>query len=254
MRTLLVERMSWRDIQEAIAAGYDTILQMVGSVEQHGPHLPVGTDTVLGYAWGEAIAHRLGNTLVAPVIRPGFSPHHEGFPGTMSLDEATLAAIIGQSCRSWAMSGFKKIVLLCSHGGNWPTVHKYLRRFQAQADPTAQVLTLAPEVVQDIEKRIYAFLEQKGIAPGRAGIHAGLRETAYMMWIAGELVNTDAIEPGFIHAEAIRQLESCGSVRALSTNGILGDPRGADPELGRELNELTVRLHVEALLKELKKQ
>ncbi len=192
-------------IQRAVDCGYNTVLQMVGSVEQHGPHLPTGTDTILGYAWGEAIARRVGRTLVAPVIRPGLSTHHEGFPGTVSIDEPTLAALVGQSCRSWALSGFARIVLLCSHGGNWPVIYRHLSRFQTQAAPTTRVLTLDPEVVDEIEQRIYAFLAQSGITAGCAGIHAGLRETAYMMWIAGELVDGDAVECGYVHSDMVRR-------------------------------------------------
>jgi creatinine amidohydrolase len=253
MEEILLERMSWRAIAQRIATGWNRVLVMVGSIEQHGPHLPVGTDTILGYAWGEAIARKLGRMLVAPVIRPGLSFHHKGFAGTITLDEALLLTLLEQTCASLADSGFQYIFLLCSHGGNWPVVHQGLARLRMAA-PTARVLTLPPEVVEYIEEQIYAFLSSRGISRAVAGIHAGLRETAYMMWLAGNLVDRDAITCGLVDEAVLAQLRKGLKLSELTPTGVLGDPRGATQELGKELNELTVSLYVEAIRRELARE
>lgn len=85
MDTLLLENMTWKEIDVAKKNGFDSVIIFAASVEQHGPALPEITDTVLGYAEAVDLAKRLGNTLVAPVIRPGLSKHHLGFPGSLTL-------------------------------------------------------------------------------------------------------------------------------------------------------------------------
>ena len=79
--TLLLEEMTWPAVEAAIAGGKTTVVFACGAVEQHGPHLPLGTDTYLGTAIAERAARLAGNTLVAPTLRPGLSEHHMGFPG-----------------------------------------------------------------------------------------------------------------------------------------------------------------------------
>ena len=68
--TVLIEEMTWREIKQAMDAGKDTVILVAAAIEQHGPHLPTATDTIIGYAVAKAVAKKLGNALVAPVIRP----------------------------------------------------------------------------------------------------------------------------------------------------------------------------------------
>ena len=67
MDKIALEHMTWLEVQEALDEGVDTVVVVVASTEQHGPHLPLGTDTLWGKALGEQVAHRLGNALLAPV-------------------------------------------------------------------------------------------------------------------------------------------------------------------------------------------
>src|SRR5689334_17523468 len=89
-----LERMTWPEIGEAIANGNTTAIIVAGSSEQHGPHLPEGTDSMIGEGLAVRLAHKLGNALVAPVIRPGCSDHHLAFPGTVSISEDLLIKTI----------------------------------------------------------------------------------------------------------------------------------------------------------------
>jgi len=242
-----LEEMTWQELQEAIADGADTALLVLGSIEQHGPHLPLGTDTILGYAWGEAIAERLGSTIVVPVVRPGVSRHHLGFPGTLTLEESTFQAVILQICISLAQTGFRKIIPFCSHGGNWPSVFAVSHRLR-DALPRGSALVLLDQAsVNGIEDRIYAFLREKGIEEPVAGIHAGLRETSHMLDIAACSVRVERITRGWVGASALRLIKEGKRILEISESGILGDAVGSTRELGREINDLTVRLYVEAL-------
>ena len=91
-----MEEMTWREIQQALRDGTDTVILVAASVEQHGPHLPTGTDTMIGYALAAAVAAKMGNALVAPVIRPALSGHHMDFPGTITLRMDTFVKVLGE--------------------------------------------------------------------------------------------------------------------------------------------------------------
>ena len=77
----MMEEMSWLEISEALKNGANTAIIALGSVEQHGHHLPLLTDTIEAHYLSERIAQELGHALVAPVIRPGYSEHHMDFAG-----------------------------------------------------------------------------------------------------------------------------------------------------------------------------
>src|ERR671939_269900 len=91
---VLIEHMTWPEIEDAIKRGKRTAIVVAASSEQHGPHLPEATDALLGEELGARLAHRLGDALVAPVIRPGCSEHHMGFPGTISISADTLMTLL----------------------------------------------------------------------------------------------------------------------------------------------------------------
>jgi hypothetical protein len=117
--TILLEEMTWRDVDEAIEAGRTTVVVAVGAVEQHGPHLPLLVDAVRGDRLAVEVARRLGVALVAPTIRIGCSEHHMAFPGTLTLRRSTLEAICLDYTVSLARHGFRRVCFVPSHGGNF---------------------------------------------------------------------------------------------------------------------------------------
>jgi creatinine amidohydrolase len=89
----------------------------LGSCEQHGPHLPLGMDTLHATAYARAVAERTNSIAVAPCL-PGYSPHHMGFPGTLTFRDTTLRDILYDVCESLGRHGVKRQVIVNGHGGN----------------------------------------------------------------------------------------------------------------------------------------
>ncbi len=248
MQTILLEEMTWPEVKTAVDSGFTRVLLMLGSIEQHGPHLPLGTDTMLGYAWGERIARRLGRTILAPVVRPGVSGHHAGFSGTLSLPDPLFGEVVAEYCAWLARSQFRQILLLCSHGGNWPTVRALIESSDL-GDRVAPATIMAPnrQDVDRIERSIYRYLEEAGVPASQAGLHAGWRETAHLLALSSGSVRMDRLQCGYISDHAGEALAGGSRIMDLSEHGVLGDPRGADREMGKELNDLVVRLYADVL-------
>jgi creatinine amidohydrolase len=207
-----LDALSWPAVA-AVAAG--SILAVpVGSTEQHGPHLPLGTDSDVAVA----LAHRLGaarpDVLVAPALPYGSAGEHAAFPGTLSIGAAALELVVVELVRS--ADAFAGVVLVSGHGGN--------------AEPlAAAVATLRAE-----GRRVLGWSPR--IPTGDA--HAGRTETSLLLALAPQLVRLDAAEPGDVRplAAVIGELRRNG-VAAVSPNGVLGDPTGATAEEGERLLE-----------------
>src|SRR5215472_13425183 len=110
-----LERMTWQEIGDAIVDGKTTAIIVAGSSEQHGPHLPEGTDAMIGEGLAVRLAWKLSNALVAPVIRPGCSDHHLAFPGTVSISAETLIQTIDSYIDSLRLHGFRRFFIFSSH-------------------------------------------------------------------------------------------------------------------------------------------
>jgi len=199
-------------------AGAGAILAVpVGSCEQHGPHLPLGTDTYVATALCERLRAQRPDVVVAPALAVTASGEHAGFPGTLSIGIDATATVLIELARSadWAAG----IVLVNGHGGNHAAV-------------TRAVATIRSE-----GRRVVAWWP--AIAGGDA--HAGHTETSLMLAIRPDLVRGDRIEAGDTRsiADIADDLHAMG-VRAVSANGVLGDPSAATLDEGiRLLDTLT---------------
>lgn len=247
--------MSWVEIKEAIASGKTAVLVISGSIEQHGPHLPTGTDMFLAYEIGKRAAQRLGYALVAPVVRPALSEHHMGFPGSFTLSWETYKDVLDDYGDSLARYGFKDLVLMSSHGGN-----------------NAVLKAITPDLAKKLYGRVHvhlvlhqergmaravAFLKKKGISVEKAGVHSGYAETCEMLVAKPHLVKMEFAEKGQVDEALYRpenlprfQIDSfIHGVKHFSENGILGDPRGASEGMGKEMIELSVKVMCEEINK-----
>src|SRR5262245_45522676 len=122
--TVFLEDLTWMEVRDALKAGKDTVIVATGGVEQNGPYLVTGKHNVVLRGTTAAIAKKLGNTLVAPIVP--FVPEgdidppssHMLYPGTISVSEQTFQSLLTDICASLKAHGFKRIILIGDSGGN----------------------------------------------------------------------------------------------------------------------------------------
>ena len=198
---------------EAAAVASGSILAVpLGSTEQHGPHLPLGTDCDVAVALADRLAEARADVLVAPVLPYGSAGEHAAFPGSLSIGAAALEMVVVELVRS--ASAFAGVVLVSGHGGNVAPLAAAVATLRAEG---RAVLAWSPRV------------------PG-GDAHAGRTETSLMLALAPERVRLQSAEPGDIRplAAVMGELRRSG-VAAVSPNGVLGDPTGATAEEGQGL-------------------
>ena len=233
--------MRWEDLTSPDVDRLDrdrtVLLLPVGSVEQHGRHMPLGTDTMLAHAvsLGAAALPEAGAVVVLPPPWYGFSPHHMRFPGTVTLSVATMTALVGDIVGSVVAHGFRRIVIVNGHGGNAGIVDVLAADLGARHDGVARIAGLT-----------YFLLAQGAIAgiresgPGGMG-HACEFETAMMLHHHAGLVHPERAVVAYPDTGTpylSTDLLAGSRVRAyvdfkdLSETGTFGDPSLASPEKG----------------------
>lgn len=230
---LLLEEMTWPEVESAIAGGTTTVVVAVGAVEQHGPHLPLLVDAVRGDRLAVEVARRLGRALAAPTIRVGCSEHHMGFSGTLTLRRSTLEAICIDYAVSLARHGFRRICFVPSHGGNFGPLAEMLPDLRA---------AVGSECTVDAYTDLVGFMAlwEAGVADidlelvGRVGGHADIAETSEILCIRPDLVRGERAEVGHVQTfdDALRDRIFSEGFRSVTPNGILGDARGASEAIG----------------------
>jgi len=223
----------------------------VGSVEQHGPHLPLDTDAFDAmYACVEA-AKRCSEPLpvVLPPVYYGVSMHHMHYMGTVTLMPETLIAVITDICESLVSHGARKIVVVNGHGGNTHALSCALQKLSYRHEDVLFVL----------ENGGMSEKKRKELFKGRNDVHAGEYETSTSLYNRSALVQLDRAVDGRVSFPA-RCLEFSAEARAyyfpfmdaVSENGVLGDATKASAEKGREMWEAMINGLVE-LIEEIKR-
>ncbi len=238
MNTLLLEQMTSPQIRDALREGYRTVIVAGGSTEQHGRHLPIGADAMLGRQAAIAIAGAMGETLVAPIVRPGCSDHHMAFPGTITLPVPVFQELVRGYCASLSRHGFERIVLLTTHGGNTEA----MRSLAPQLDESFPCRVAFADIIDDprvaaAKEPVFAAL---GVTPEQGGFHAGFEETSLLLAEEdGRWADMACAQPGFIGDSRgrVRELAAKGAwgIGDISPAGVLGDPRDANAAAGRAL-------------------
>lgn len=229
--SLLLEELSTVQVGELIAQGWTTVIVPLGATEQHGPALPLLVDNEHGLQTALRAARILGKTLVGPVVTLGHSPEHAAFPGTVSLSKSTLSGVLHDIAESHARSGFRMVYFWIAHGGNNAVLQEMLPALESKW-PNCQVTGLKDLAGYVGSTGNRAPIEQ-GIPLSVSGSHAGEFETSMMLAARPDLVRMEAAEAGNPSSlEAIAETMLRLGIGAVSTNGVLGDQRGADAKRG----------------------
>jgi creatinine amidohydrolase len=235
---VLMENLTWEEIKTLIQNGYDKVIIPIGSTEQHGPHLPLSTDSIISLEISRRLAIKLGNTLVAPIVNFGLSEHHMDFPGTISIKEDTLYLLLRDIISSLSKHGFNKFILISMHGGNYPAL-KNIKDKLINEYPKLKI-----ETYEDFSKLSMIFHEpakEMNISESVIGSHAGLIETSVIFYLNKNLVRRDKIRKGFIGNldEARRKLRELGIIK-VSNIGVIGDPTLFSENIGEKAIEKVV--------------
>jgi creatinine amidohydrolase len=240
---LELDRLAWPEVKAQLESGRDTVVMALGATEQHGLHMPLATDALIGDRLARIVAGRL-DAFLAPTLRIGCSAHHVGFAGTISLSEQTYHGLVADLVRSLLDGGFERIVLLPTHGGNFGPLAAALE--QLEDDEREHVVALTDlgvlfQIAQIGER-------EHGVPLGEGGLHAGEWETSLMLAIHPELVDMEGAQPGFTGElqEAVASMFT-GGVASISENGAIGDPSRSSVEHGERYWSAVVELVLEQI-------
>jgi creatinine amidohydrolase len=191
-------QMTWVEVEQALTHT-DAIIIPLGSIEQHGRHLPLGTDTYEAVETAKLIAQK-ADVLVAPVVTAGLSPHHMGFPGTITLSPETFEAVVFETAQSLIRHGFRKILIFNGHGGNNVSVANIIQKINQTTRAAAFDLG-----------RIEIARQEPLYPPIPWDVHAGVEETSMMLYLAGSLVDmSKAVNPKLSIPPDVAQMDALG--------------------------------------------
>jgi len=245
VKPLFLQEMTWPDVGEYLKSS-DMVIIPLGSTEQHGPHLPLGTDYYLATGALEKISARTG-VVVAPILLVGYSEYHSGFPGTLSINPDTMVQVLFESAQMLLKYGFRRLMFYNSHGGNNIVQQKIIHKINQETEAMAVAIGYGGSIQVEDEE----FFDW----------HAGIEETSDMLFLKPGLVRMERAEKPEIHFTPRMQellalsktnpellelwtslfaapveTKKGGASHELSSNGVwcLGDPKQATKERGEK--------------------
>lgn len=243
------EKLTWPDIDDAVEMGKVCVVPC-GSVEQHGPHLPLDVDIVcpqgIAYGVGKEIPDKL---LVLPPVWYGYTAHVMDFPGTINTHYETFIQSVLDITKSLAYHGFKKILLLNGHGSNMPNLDLAARRTNLETD--SECICCAWWHLLTVDKEFFPRWRQSKFPGGCA--HACELETSLYLYLDEGNVRKDLIKDGVISFNEDNSpfmwvdLFAAGPATVISwtssysDTGVLGEPQLATVDKGRQVYEEAVK-------------
>jgi len=255
-KPVVLQEMTWTDVRDYLKAS-DMVIIPLGSTEQHGPHLPLGTDYYLALETAKLISART-RVVVAPVVMAGYSLYHSGFPGTLSLKPETMEEVLYETAEMLVKYGFRRIMFFNDHGGNNIVQERVVYRINQTTAATAVAIGYGGPLPKIQEQEFFDW-------------HAGVEETSAMLFFEPRLVRMERAEKPVIHftpqMDELRELgkenpdlmiiweslfgvppetKKGGASHEISSNGVwcLSDPKAAKPEIGENLINAQVDLAV----------
>ncbi len=251
-KPLILQEMSWFDVQEYLKNN-DMVIIPLGSTEQHGPHMPLGTDYYEAFGMCNMISERTG-VLVAPVLFVGYSEYHSGFPGTLSLNPETMEQVLFESAEMLMKYGFRRLMFFNYHGGNNIVQHNVIHRINYNTEAIAVAIGHGSSIQKSEDGEFFDW-------------HAGKSETSIMLYLKPELVKLERAEKPEIRftpqvqelyelSKKYPELENIassllgvpletkkgGASHELSSNGVwsFSNPQSATKEMGQKKVEKMV--------------
>jgi creatinine amidohydrolase/Fe(II)-dependent formamide hydrolase-like protein len=233
--TLFIEEMTWMEVRDALAAGKTTVIVATGGVEQNGPYLAAGKHNYVLRATTQAIARKLGDTLIAPIVP--FVPEgdidppsgHMRYPSTISVTEKTFEALLTDICASLKSHGFKEIVLIGDSGGNQEGMKHVAAALNARWSGDEARLHFIPEYYD--YPGVTKWLEGEGVKQAPEGLHDDFAITAIMM----------TVDPNTV------RMKERGAAGKFSINGVDLAPAPKTIEWGKKIIEFRANATVKAI-------
>ena len=202
----------------------------VGSMEQHGPHLPFQVDTFVSSRLAEDLEKSMPEILLLPPLWAGVSAHHMDFPGSITLRAKVFIDVLHDICASLRHHGFRRIVLLNGHGGNRSSLEVLGQELFVEFGLTVNTLAywdLVPDLVKSLKQS-----KSKGMG------HSGELETSLMLHLAPQWVNQADIPKGVLGVEdegPIDGIKRYVNMKEHSAEGVIGIPSAASAAVGAKL-------------------
>jgi creatinine amidohydrolase/Fe(II)-dependent formamide hydrolase-like protein len=240
--------LTWPEARERLQE-VDIVLLPVGSVEQHGPHLPLDTDAFDANYLALRVADACNDPkpLVLPCIPYGVAYHHDEFKGTVSISNEALSKMIYDIGISMSRNGIRKMVIINGHGGNSPALN-----YAAQMINRDAHIFVCVDTGETSDVDIYSLVETPN------DVHAGEIETSTSLAVRPQLVKMDQVRkevPEFssryLDFTSKRGVLWYAYTRKISQSGVMGDPTKASAEKGRKIWEMMIT-HLVSLVEDLK--
>lgn len=237
--SVYLEEMTSPEVRDRVAAGSTIAIIPIGGTEQNGPHMVLGKHNVRARWLAGQIAHKLGHTVVAPVIsyvpegaiKPPAS--HMRFAGTLSIPDAAFESLLDGAARSLAQHGFRTIVFVGDHGGYQKDLDRVATRLNRDRTAFAPARALAlKDYYEASQVGFVADLKAKGFGSAEIGTHAGLADTSLTL----------AVDPALVRSAVL----SSGR-KWTPSDGVYGDPHRASAELGQMGVQRIVESSVQAI-------
>tara|TARA_Y100001968_G_scaffold331168_1_gene384970 strand:+ start:9082 stop:9903 length:822 start_codon:yes stop_codon:yes gene_type:complete len=239
--------LSWPKASEAASKDGSTLIWPFGAFEQHGPHLPLITDTFFAERILSKVLERLSPNFPIWMIPPqsiGFSPEHLSFPGTISLSADVMLKMVSEVGKHIAAMGFKRLVFFNAHGGQIGLLQAIARQLRVECPSMAVLPCFLWSGVNSLKDLI-------PVREVEEGLHAALAETSLMLYMQPGLVGTerpvDGIEqstclgsdnPDIPEGWSLEGAAPCAWLTEdLSQSGVIGDSSSSNSELGKNLEE-----------------
>ncbi|MDH3443682.1 MAG: creatininase family protein [Deltaproteobacteria bacterium] len=228
--------MKWGEMRwpamKALERSQSVVLLPTGSMEQHGPHLPLQVDHFIANRLAEDLEKRMPEVLILPPLWAGASAHHMDFPGTITLRPRVFIDLLREICTCMRQHGFRRIVLLNGHGGNRSSLEVLGQELYSDCGFNVNVVVywdLVPDLVKTLKKS-----RSKGMG------HSGELETSLMLYLAPHLVDLSALPEGF-RSDQVQgrgpfldgsRVKRYGNIKEHSEIGVDGFPAAASKEDG----------------------